>query len=278
MQISKCLLAACAVAALFASAVRAETEAQTRARQALEQKLNELQPQASAVAPQAPAVAQPAPKPAAPPPAARPVPPTTVAQTAPAGQFPSVPQTRMADPDAIAKAREAMRQKMQELQPAPEAPAPAAPAIAPAQPAAPAVAAPAAAIVTPPVVVAKPSGPAEPLYVDPATLPAANAEALAKAQKALREKMQQPEPQFAPFVVATPNPPPRLSEPPPMAVTTPPAKKPKMSAGFPPIEGPPLPISADQNQRLTDLLQRYKTDQITPAEYQAERAKILAGP
>lgn len=46
---------------------------------------------------------------------------------------------------------------------------------------------------------------------------------------------------------------------------------------FLPLEGPPLPISSDQQQRLSELLQRYKADQVTPEQYQTERAKILAG-
>lgn len=45
-----------------------------------------------------------------------------------------------------------------------------------------------------------------------------------------------------------------------------------------PIEGPPLPISADKDQRLQELLKRYKSDQLTPEQYQMERAKILAEP
>lgn len=43
-----------------------------------------------------------------------------------------------------------------------------------------------------------------------------------------------------------------------------------------PLESPPLPISADQEQRLEELLKKYKADQITPEQYQTERAKILA--
>lgn len=45
-----------------------------------------------------------------------------------------------------------------------------------------------------------------------------------------------------------------------------------------PIEAPPLPISADKDQRLQELLKRYKADQLTPEQYQTERAKILAEP
>jgi hypothetical protein len=47
---------------------------------------------------------------------------------------------------------------------------------------------------------------------------------------------------------------------------------------FPPLEGPALPISSEKQQRLAELLQRYKADQVTPEQYQTERAKILAGP
>jgi hypothetical protein len=47
---------------------------------------------------------------------------------------------------------------------------------------------------------------------------------------------------------------------------------------FQPLEGPPLPISSAKQQHLYELLQRYKADQVSPEQYQAERAKILAGP
>ena len=49
----------------------------------------------------------------------------------------------------------------------------------------------------------------------------------------------------------------------------------KSSLAFPSLEGPPLPISADKQQSLKDLLQKYLADQITPAEYHARRANIL---
>jgi hypothetical protein len=41
-------------------------------------------------------------------------------------------------------------------------------------------------------------------------------------------------------------------------------------------DGPPLPISQDKQRRLSDLLQKYKADQLTPEQYHQERAKILA--
>ena len=50
------------------------------------------------------------------------------------------------------------------------------------------------------------------------------------------------------------------------------------ATNFPPLEGPPLPISSTKQHALYELLQRYKADQVTPEQYQAERAKILAGP
>jgi len=52
----------------------------------------------------------------------------------------------------------------------------------------------------------------------------------------------------------------------------------KKGAAYQPIEAPPLPISADKEQRLQELLKKYRADQITPEQYQAERAKILAEP
>ena len=45
-----------------------------------------------------------------------------------------------------------------------------------------------------------------------------------------------------------------------------------------PLPAPPLPISEEKHQALLQLLQKYKADQITPEEYHAGRAKILAGP
>ena len=48
--------------------------------------------------------------------------------------------------------------------------------------------------------------------------------------------------------------------------------------GFKPIEAPPLPISAAKQSQLQALLVKYKADQVTPEEYQAQRAAILAQP
>jgi hypothetical protein len=45
-----------------------------------------------------------------------------------------------------------------------------------------------------------------------------------------------------------------------------------------PIETPALPIAATKEERLQALLDKYKADQITPAEYHTERAKIIGEP
>jgi hypothetical protein len=45
--------------------------------------------------------------------------------------------------------------------------------------------------------------------------------------------------------------------------------------GLKPIQGPPAPVTPQQDVALKALLKRYMADQVTPDEYQAERAKIL---
>jgi len=47
---------------------------------------------------------------------------------------------------------------------------------------------------------------------------------------------------------------------------------------FPQLRGPALPVSAEKEQRLRNLLQQYKLDLISPEQYQSARAKILAEP
>jgi hypothetical protein len=65
---------------------------------------------------------------------------------------------------------------------------------------------------------------------------------------------------------------------PPSTPVNPTPKPPKQPAStLPPIAAPDLPISAEKKQQLDALLSRYRADQITPDQYQAERAKILQG-
>jgi hypothetical protein len=48
--------------------------------------------------------------------------------------------------------------------------------------------------------------------------------------------------------------------------------------GLKPIVAPPLPISAAKQAQLDTLLNLYKADRISPADYQKQRAAVLAGP
>jgi len=62
-------------------------------------------------------------------------------------------------------------------------------------------------------------------------------------------------------------------------LTPTPPQNPAINArGFKPIVAPPLPISAAKQAQLNTLLDMYKADRITPANYQKQRAAILAGP
>jgi hypothetical protein len=126
----------------------------------------------------------------------------------------------------------------------------------------------------------------------------ANPESIDKAREALRAKMkelegQQPAPAAAPApasaaapAVAKPTPAvkPAPTEVPettavPAAQPEKPPKKPtKAVLTFPTIPGPPPAISADKQQRLADLLRKYKADEITPEEYHQQRAKIMGEP
>jgi hypothetical protein len=127
MQISKSLFLVCAAAVIIPlTAEAADTPAQAKAREALEQKYRELgsqtapsaaQPAAPTPRPAAPAVTQPAapaPKPAAPAPKAAP--------RQPAWQTEAQPGVKGADSETIARAREALRQKMAEFEATQEMP------------------------------------------------------------------------------------------------------------------------------------------------------------
>lgn len=47
---------------------------------------------------------------------------------------------------------------------------------------------------------------------------------------------------------------------------------------LPPLERTPASISADKQQKLSELLQRYRAEEITPEDYHRERTKILSVP
>jgi hypothetical protein len=88
--------------------------------------------------------------------------------------------------------------------------------------------------------------------------PEADPAAIAKAREAMRMKMQTMGPETE------------------MASMHP--GKATMGMNFPPLQAPPLGISAAKEQRLQELLQQYRADLISPEQYQASRAKILAEP
>jgi hypothetical protein len=272
-----------------------DNEAQSKARAALDKMLNESQGQHPAAAAQ--------------PPAAAPVQ-TPAAPTAPASMAlaqaeapPILDAPPAADPAAIEKAREVMRRKMDELQSQSAATAAppvtkTAPAPAFAQPAAtpppaaaappvtkpiPAPAPPPAAAVAAPAAVKAVSSPASTGFSEQAAESALNAPApadaaaTAKALEVMRQKMNEMQGQ-KPLENAS-FPPAQVGLPPQQAKTAPaPAAGLKGSPAFPPVEGPPLPISAAKDQRLQELLRRYKADEITPEQYHQQRAKILAEP
>jgi hypothetical protein len=89
----------------------------------------------------------------------------------------------------------------------------------------------------------------------------------AAARTALEKKMRQLNAQQAAMNAAKPV----VATPPPAS-----ANYPGKELGLPPITAPPLPISTQQETELQGLLMRYEANQISPEEYQKERANILA--
>jgi len=96
-----------------------------------------------------------------------------------------------------------------------------------------------------------------------AAVPSSDPEQIAKAREAMRQKMQASEVavKAAPEAGQPPHP-----------------SRAEKGSKFPPLQAPPTGLSSNQEQQLASLLQKYKADDITPEQYQAERAKILAGP
>jgi hypothetical protein len=215
---------------------------------------------------------------------------TLVLSSAAAAFLASVPGAwaAAADSDAQAKAREAMRQKVTEL----GAQTPTAPAE---------VTAPASNDAKKAVVDARKEV-KEPAKTSPAPASAvapsaSDSEAVAKAREATRQKVQQLEGEQAAAPVAQPK-----AEKAPKATSAPKAETKAASATtkaaveskpaestkevkqksveasgteLKPLERTPLPISQDKQDRLAELLKRYKADELTPEQYHAERAKIL---
>jgi hypothetical protein len=97
------------------------------------------------------------------------------------------------------------------------------------------------------------------------------------ARAALEEKMRELNAQQAATNAAKPAAAAPVQSP---VVATPPASAnyPGKELGLPPITAPPLPISAAKDAQLHELLAKYMADQVTPAEYQSNRAEIMAEP
>jgi hypothetical protein len=150
----------------------------------------------------------------------------------------------------VAKAREALRQKMKELE---------------AQQPAPSVTPPPRVVTTPP---SEPPPAVTPAPVPPEPNPnlskaeqkkqaAAEAKARKEAQReAARAAADQARTGEAPKKAATSNRPDRFKS----------------------IQAPPLPISAEKQQRLAELLGKYRSNELTPEQYHEARAKVLAEP
>jgi hypothetical protein len=225
-------------------------DAVEKARAAMRQKMDELQPAAQA-APQAPAKAEPAPTPA---PAPAPAPAQAAPTPSPApmaeAAAPIRPVIPVANPEALEKAREALHQKMTELnsQPAPATVE---------QPAVASTKEPRKAEGASKFQDAKPKT-AKELATNPTAKPMPSQVALTKEQPA--KPTQEPKKAKAPEQPAVA----------PIAA--------KASTAFEPLSAPPSPLSATKQQRLNDLLTKYKADQLTPEQYHQERAKILAEP
>jgi hypothetical protein len=264
MRISKLLSAVCA-AAFFAGilAVRAQdTPAQAAARAMLMQKMSDLdtqqnQPTNATPAPPpvtpAPAETQPAPAVTAVPestptpavavaPVQTPEPAATPVQPADnSGLFTPVPPP--SNPDAQAGVQAALQQQLSETNQQP------------------------AAMPPPPPIVVTASGVEQPQAVPPTNAaPVPSADKSGASRPAPKVAAAHPAKPVASGAAPVVNPPP---------VNMSYAGK---SLGLQQITAPPPPVSAQKEAALQALLARYMADQITPEEYQKERAAILAGP
>jgi hypothetical protein len=149
-----------------------------------------------------------------------------------------------------------------------------APPVAPATPVAPA-----APVVTAP---AAPAAPATPVYSPvPAMTPAPPAESgpvysttpttdspeNQKLRETLDKKMQENE-------IASQQP-----TKPGKPTTTKKSATPEMPImSLPQLSGPPSSLSPAKQQKLNELLQQYRADQLTPEQYHEQRAKVLSEP
>jgi len=260
MNTSKFLIAGLTIATLAAAPVllARDTEAQIKAREALQQKMNELNAQPDTASPAAkPKSAKPAPAPAVVP---KPASAKPVAQPTPVLAEPA--------PAPAAKPASVAAPVKPVAQPTP-APAP--------------VPAPA-----PKPVVAKQTQSSKAEFSEVPGPSSLGNIRIGQATAAPTAPAQPGTP-----VVVNPAPPtqasstqPVFSEPPPASpghpeppnvVTTSSAKAPG-AGGYQPLAAPASPLSASKEAQLADLLSKYRADLITPAQYHQERAKIMGAP
>jgi hypothetical protein len=63
---------------------------------------------------------------------------------------------------------------------------------------------------------------------------------------------------------------------PKQSAAAPAVTKPAKASAFEPLQAPPSPLTGSKDERLKQLLDQYKADQITPEEYHKQRAAIVA--
>ena len=306
MQISRRILLACAAAtALFPLiALSGDNAAQVKAREALEQQMNQAPPAEPAIVPPPPMPAAPPPTPPPAPVKHRRAPKAPAVKPAPAVEWPELPST--AATENSHEIEDALHQKMSEThaQPPPAPAMTAQPAPAPAEHPAEVAPAPAPPTVAP---AAEPIQPASPPVKSTRThrvsktaapqttndnakwgavemTPGMGQEQMNQAQQALQEKMSQmrPEPTEVQPKEASKEVKPESTAaraPAPTQASSTPAKRaPAAKTKLPPLPAPPSPVSASKEQQLQTLLQQYTSDQISPEQYHQQRAKILAEP
>ncbi|HEX5221563.1 MAG TPA: hypothetical protein VFZ59_18510 [Verrucomicrobiae bacterium] len=186
------------------------------------------------------------------------------------------------DTEEQAKLREALRRALEqpnaaqaqpvtaakpEAAPKPAEPTPVTPPPEPAQP----------APVAPPPATPTPAAQTPAETFEPVPNPD-NAESLARAREALRQKLQemQATPQPAPVAAVAPAPAPKPGAAPAPAAK--PAATPVATSTYKPIEVPASPFSPAKQAKLAELLARYRADAITSQEYHTQRAAIIAEP
>lgn len=262
MQTSRWILGACVTAvALLPLAARAgqDSDQQAKERQALEQKMKQT--------PAPPAKPAPAPRSPAP--------------TSGNAVWPEYKETP-ANPNSQAL-EDALHQKMSETQGQPPVAAPKSTPPAPATPA------PDAAATPPPAEPAPAPAPDAAEAMDDAKWnqavmpPQASPEQIQKAQEALQQNFWSATTGQAPEISATAGAQPATQ---PQTAASPSTARPGKSAApaftgrsdLPPLPRPPPALSAAKEQQLRDLLQQYMADKLTPEQYHAQRAKILAQP